>query len=311
MKGSIWTIAGHSAPLLFSFFATPFVIRLLGAEAFGVFILIGLIPSYFNFADFGMGLASTKFGSEAYASGDRVKEARVVRTAAIIALVPSFVIAIVLAVFSGWITSFFSIPAELQGEAILALKIAAGTFVVNFLNAIFNTPQLTRLRMDLNTVISAVPRILGVILTPIVIYFGWGIVGAVAVLFAASVLTLGSNLYFSRRLLPELVGLSIERSCATSAATIWRCSCDCECCVRVFGQRRKADPRTRDFGRNARPLLCRVHARKYGDHLHGRNGPVARTGIFATHQHRQTRSVKSTLFAESTDQYFCRCSPLW
>ena len=211
MKGSIWTLTGHVAPLLFSFFATPFVIRLLGAEAYGVFILIGLIPTYFNFADFGMGLASTKFGSEAYASSDADREARIVRTAGFIALGTSLPIALAMMVFSGWIISFFSVPDEFQGEAILALKIAAATFVLNFLNTIFNSPQLVRLRMDLNTLAIAVPRIVGVIATPLVIYAGGGIVGAVFVLFSASLLTFIVNLYFSRRLLSELIGLSIER----------------------------------------------------------------------------------------------------
>jgi len=212
MKGSLWTLGGQVAPLFFSFIATPFVIRLLGVEGYGVFILIGLIPSYFNFADLGMGMASTKFGSEAYADGDRGREARIVRTSALLALVMSVPIALLIATFSGRLAALFNVPSEFQGQAGLALQIAAGTFVLNFLNSIFNTPQLTRLRMDLNTLVSSVPRILGVIAVPMVIYFGGGIVGAVTVLFMASLLTLIANLYFSRALLPDLVGVSIERA---------------------------------------------------------------------------------------------------
>src|SRR4029079_17936834 len=85
VKGSLWTLAGQVAPIAFSFVATPFTIRLLGAEGYGVLILVGLIPSYLGFADFGMGLGSTKFASEAYAAGDGEREARIVRTAALIA----------------------------------------------------------------------------------------------------------------------------------------------------------------------------------------------------------------------------------
>lgn len=70
VKGSLWTLAGQVAPLAVSLVATPFVIRLLGAESYGVLILIGLIPTYLGFAAFGMSMASTKFGSEAYAEGD-------------------------------------------------------------------------------------------------------------------------------------------------------------------------------------------------------------------------------------------------
>ena len=89
VKGSLWTLLGQVLPLGISLFTTPFVIRMLGSEGYGVLILIGLIPSYFAFADFGMSLASTKFASEAYAAGDREKEAQVVRTAALIAFFSS------------------------------------------------------------------------------------------------------------------------------------------------------------------------------------------------------------------------------
>jgi hypothetical protein len=81
VKGSMWTLAGQVAPLLVSLVTTPFVIRMLGSEGYGVLILIGLIPTYFSFSELGMGIASTRFASEAYARGDLEGEARAIRTA--------------------------------------------------------------------------------------------------------------------------------------------------------------------------------------------------------------------------------------
>lgn len=212
VKGSLWTLAGQVAPLAVSLVATPFVIRLLGAESYGVLILIGLIPTYLGFADFGMSMASTKFGSEAYAEGDEEKEARIVRTAALIALMTSVPVAAALIIFASPVIALFNVPEALQAEAVTALRIAAVTFVINFLCGIFNTPQLARLRMDLNTFINAGSRILGLIATPIVLYLGYGIIGAVTVLLAASLLNLLGHLIVSRKLLPHLVGSNIERT---------------------------------------------------------------------------------------------------
>lgn len=212
IKGTVWTLIGQVAPLLVSFVTTAFVIRILGVESYGVLILVGLIPSYLVFADFGMGMGSTKFGSEAYAEGSPEREAQVVRTAALITLSTSLPFALLLAFSSTWLLQLLNVPPDLQGEAVIALRIAAATFVINFLNMVFNTPQLTRLRMDLNTVVSAVPRILGAIATPFVIYYGGGIVGAVSVLLAASIVTLLANIYVSRGLLPELIGSSLDRT---------------------------------------------------------------------------------------------------
>jgi len=212
VKGSLWTLAGQVAPLPVSLITTYFVIRMLGSEAYGVLILVGLIPTYFNFADFGMGLASTKFGSEAHAGGNPEKEAQVVRTAGLIALIAAAPISILIFVFSPTIAALFNVPSTLLPEASLALRFASVTFVVNFLNGIFNTPQLTRLRMELNTLVTSGFRIAGIITMPLVIYLGGGIIGAVTVLFITALATLLGHLWVSGRLLPQLFDITIDRS---------------------------------------------------------------------------------------------------
>lgn len=210
VKGSLWTLAGQVLPLAVSLVTTPFVIRLLGAEGYGVLILVGLIPTYLGFADFGMSMASTKFGSEAYAEGDEEKEGRIVRTAALIALLASLPISLTLFLLSWWITALFNVPERLHSEASFAVKIAAVTLVINFLNSILNAPQLARLRMDMNTMITTVPRMLGIIATPIVIYLGGGIVGAIVVVLAAVILTLIGNIVASGRILKTFFASSFD-----------------------------------------------------------------------------------------------------
>ncbi|MGH9949771.1 MAG: oligosaccharide flippase family protein [Pyrinomonadaceae bacterium] len=212
VKGSLWTLAGQVAPLGISLFTTPFTIRLLGVEGYGVLILIGLIPTYFAFADFGMGIASTRFASEAYAAGDSEKEARTVRTAALIALIVSIPIAAAIFIFSNAAIAAFNVPQNLQSEANLALKLASITFVINFLNSIFNTPQLTRLRMDLNTLVNSGFRMLGLMATPIVIYLGGGISGAVAILLLVALLTLVAHICVSGKLLNQLFQFTFDKT---------------------------------------------------------------------------------------------------
>ena len=210
VKGTVWTLFGLVVPIGFSFFATPIVTRLLGAESYGLFVLVLLIPAYFTFADFGMNIASTKFGSEAYAKGSPENEARVVRTAGLIALISSLPIAIGIALFSTQIAEISNVPPHLLADASFALKIAAVIFVINFLNNVFNTPQLSRLRMDLNIFVFSGVRLAGIIATPIVVYYGGGVTGAVLVALAVSVITLTGHIVASSWLLPELLGFSID-----------------------------------------------------------------------------------------------------
>ncbi len=211
VKGSLWTLVGQVAPLAISLVATPFVVRLLGAEGYGVLILVGLIPVYLGFADFGMSMASTKFGSEAYAEGDPEKEGRIVRTAALIALCTSVPIAALIMIFASNIIGLFNVPTDYTADATLALRFASITFVINFLCGIVNAPLLARLRMDLNTFISSGTRILGLISMPVVLYLGYGLVGATMVLLVTSLLSLVGHVVIASRLNRKLLGMSLER----------------------------------------------------------------------------------------------------
>ncbi|HLA96659.1 MAG TPA: oligosaccharide flippase family protein, partial [Pyrinomonadaceae bacterium] len=135
-----------------------------------------------------------------------------VRTAALIALLTSVPVAAMVMIFAASIVGLFNVPADYIADATLALRLASATFVINFFCGIFNTPQLARLRMDLNTMVNAVPRILGLIATPIIIYLGFGVVGAITILLIVSVAILAGHLIFSRRLLPHLSGSTIDKT---------------------------------------------------------------------------------------------------
>jgi O-antigen/teichoic acid export membrane protein len=211
VKGSIWTLFGQVAPFAVSFIATPFVIRFLGAESYGVLLLIGLIPTYFLFADFGMGIASTKFASEAYGEGDRTKESETVWTAAFVAFATSLTVAVPLVLFSSRIIGWLNVPERLREVASTGLKISSAAFLVGILALILNSPMLARLRMDLNASTQALSKILLSAGTPLVLYLGGGLVGAVAWSFVVAVIGLATVFILSRSLLPELIRPTFNR----------------------------------------------------------------------------------------------------
>lgn len=212
VKGSLWTMAGQVLPLIASFISIPFIIRFLGSEAYGVLVLVTLIPGYFIFADFGMNLASTKFGSEAYAEGARRREGEVVRTAALIAFLSSLPVAAGIFLFSFPIVAALKVPEYLQNQASAALKITAVTFVLTVLASVFNTPQLARLRMDLNTFINTGGRLLIPLAVPLILYFGGGIIEAVTVALIAGCFILAGHILVSGNLLKELYQITINRN---------------------------------------------------------------------------------------------------
>ncbi|MDQ3132901.1 MAG: flippase [Acidobacteriota bacterium] len=211
--GSFWTLIGQAVILGASLVFTPFVIRLLGTESYGVLALVNLLISYISFADFGMGTASTKFASEAYAEGNRENEAVIVWTALFIAFIPSVFFAGSLAMLSGYIVSdALRLPDYLQAAAAAALILASVGFVFRTASLVFNTPQLVRLRMDLVTLISAGTGLTQIVTVPLVILLGGGLVGAVATIAGFSFINLLCNVAVSRKLLPNLFNFKLQKT---------------------------------------------------------------------------------------------------
>jgi O-antigen/teichoic acid export membrane protein len=211
VKGSAWTLAGQIVPLGATLVTTPFVIRLLGSESYGVLILVGLIPNYFTFADFGMGMASTKFASEAYGRGEREGESAVIRTASTIAFFSSLCIALPLILLAQPIVTALNVSPNLIAQASLALRLTSVSFVAATLSNVFNTPQLSRLRMDLNAAINTAGRVLLAIGTVGVLWLGGGIVGAAALGLAIALLVLLLHILVSSRLVGQGFGIGLSQ----------------------------------------------------------------------------------------------------
>ena len=212
VKGSLWTIAGQFVPMAVSFFTTPLIIRKLGAESYGVLVLVWSIPTYLGFADLGMSTASTRFAAEAYGSNDSDSESRSIWTAAAISLVASLPWAIALIVYSDFILKFLNVPDVIREDAGLAVKYTAVLMVVTFLNSIFNTPQLVRLRMDVNTAINSGFRILGLLTSALAIYWYGAIALAVLSLLGATLAQLVVQVVAGRLLFIELMPVRFSRA---------------------------------------------------------------------------------------------------
>lgn len=210
----MWTLFGQITPLALTFITTPILLRLAGAENYGVIALLNVLPQYLYFTDLGMVMASTKFGSEYFSRGDIEGEGRVIRSAALFSLILSVPAATLMVIFSREIAIFFSVPGHLLDDGSIAVKLAAANLVVYLLGSIFNSPQLARLRMDLNSVTIIVTRLIAQIGLPLAFYFGYGIVGAAVVTLVGGVVNLVAQFLISYSMLPTLAGTSVERSAA-------------------------------------------------------------------------------------------------
>jgi O-antigen/teichoic acid export membrane protein len=211
-RGSLWTLGGYGVTLVASLVATPFVIRLLGSEAYGVLVLINVALGYLTFADAGMGMASTRFASEAYGRSPE-REAAVVWTSLLIASVPALLAAACLILTTQpLVVQILRLPPHLHDSTIDCFRLAALTFVARNFAGILNTPQLVRLRLDIHALIQSSGNVVQVGLVPVVLALGGRLRGAVTVGTIIALITLLIQARVSLCLLPKLRLPRIERA---------------------------------------------------------------------------------------------------
>src|SRR4051794_27057048 len=205
LKGSTWSLFGQGGVLLASAIATPFTIRFLGTERYGALALLNVIVGYFAFADLGMGTAATRFGSAAFGRQDEAEEARVIWTSLAVAVGPLLLIYLAWVLLAGSIpTRLFSFSESLAPEFSTAVRWSATVFLVRAISGVFNTPQLVRLRFDTYTVVNSGSFIAQILLTPVVVAYGGGLLQVIQLIVLCSLGALCAHVVLGLRLLPAL-----------------------------------------------------------------------------------------------------------
>jgi O-antigen/teichoic acid export membrane protein len=131
-KNTAWSLAGSSLPLLAAIAFIPFMLHMLGYEAFGVLTLIWAVIGYFSLFDMGIGRALTYELSKLRARTDigehelNREMALTLRAGLLIALLAGAVgTALVLAVAQSMATDWLKIDSSLRQDAQYAFAIVA------------------------------------------------------------------------------------------------------------------------------------------------------------------------------------------
>ncbi len=204
--GGLWALANQGTRLATALLVTPYVIRKLGSEDYGLLALVNVLIAYMSYSDLGMGLASTKFGTEALAGRGEKSEAAAVWTSVLVTLVPMclgtgalFLAAKPLAV------QLFRLPAHLEAPGIQALRLGVVTAWAVVLGSILNTPQLTRLKLRTNSTIEICVGLLLSCATVAVLAFGGSVTAVVAAGAGAALAGVLIHFSASARLCPSLL----------------------------------------------------------------------------------------------------------
>jgi len=164
---------------LFSLLLTPYIIRYIGIERFGVWAIVNVLIAYLGLLDFSMGNPVVKYVSEYSALKDSIKLNQLVNTAFVFYLLLAIAIAIGGLIFSYIIAHFFALNPALFKEALFVIKVGIISFSCFIFFSIFTSVLVGLQRMDTSSKILITGTIINFIGTVYVLKIGYGLRGLI------------------------------------------------------------------------------------------------------------------------------------
>ena len=201
-------IAANWSAFLFavcvSFFLTPVIVRNLGNEAYGVWVLLGSLVGYLGLLDFGVRGAVTRYIAQHHAADSSEESERTVSAG--VALFGSFgVLAVICAgIFAILAPLAFKIPENLVRDARIIIVIGGVNVGVALMGGVFGGVVAGLQRFDVGSGINIVTTAIRAALIVLALKRGYGLIALALIQLLSSILEGGVAWLATRRLYPQL-----------------------------------------------------------------------------------------------------------
>lgn len=132
VQGTLTNGLGTLAGVAISLVLTPFLIRNLGLEAYGVWTLaltLTFVGGYMALSDLGVEVAAVRYIAEARSAGNTELANKVLSSSFFFFLAVAIVLTPILVLAAGELTRLFSIKGDLRSDATLTFSLIAGQLV--------------------------------------------------------------------------------------------------------------------------------------------------------------------------------------
>jgi len=208
VRNAIWNLIGQILPLVAAILVIPLLLRLMGAEGFGLVTIIWTLIGYFSLFDFGLGRALTKFVSVEIGQQNPQALPNLIATAMTLLAVLGVAMACLIWLSVPWMVANVLKPKTSDpAEVAFAFHLAALAIPFVVINVGLRAVLEGLLRFDLTNLIR-VPFGLFTIISPAVVAFlGYGLP---AVVLAIGVGILIAMLSYAILLKTSTRGFNIE-----------------------------------------------------------------------------------------------------
>jgi O-antigen/teichoic acid export membrane protein len=204
-RNMAFNVGGRALLTLLALAVTPVLVRRLGTDVYGVYVLAFTFGGVLSVLDLGLTPAVVMLFSRAWNAKDTVRMDRIIGTALTTYLVVGLVMGGIVAAAVPWLTTaVLHVSPRLLPAAQAALWLSTAGFLLSLMFSVFNAVPISLERFDL-----VVLRTVGVSLlttATVIVYVlaGGGLVGVMAINVAGNALALILFIAVTRFLVPRL-----------------------------------------------------------------------------------------------------------
>ncbi len=201
-KNSLYGLFSWLFPVVPTIIATPIIVKGLGSELYGLYVVISGFTSYFFTA--GIGKAAAKYVAEYRASGENKKISDVISSTVILSISLGLCGAAGIIILSSAIVSdVLQIQPELRADAVIALYLACGIVLAGTLSQIFQFVLQGLHRFDRFLLLTNISSLLLSVGSVVAVILGYGVLAVLAVTLGVTVITGILSFWMAKILLPE------------------------------------------------------------------------------------------------------------
>jgi len=200
----LWSWMGVATTLLAGLLLSPYFIRKLGAEPYGLWALSLTLIEYYILLDLGFRSATVKYVAHYWATGDPAKINEILNTVLLYAAIMSIFLFGFCTAASAYLNRFFHVSPQYLHAFRTLVVLVSGSWCLGFFFNTFAACLEAVQRFDLCTQASAITTIVRACGTAILLYLGYGLVEIGMLVIVSQTIGYAMYLYNFRSIFPQL-----------------------------------------------------------------------------------------------------------
>lgn len=202
---SVYTLIRRMIILPIGLAIVPIIIKFIGVEGYGVWIMIQTLLTYSSVADMGLSPAITKYTAEYDGHNDHNKIIEIFNTLFVVYVFLCILLFFIVFACKGLIVDTLIRPVNIPKETVsFALMIAMLVFVCNMAFSVYPSFLNGLQRMDVTNKIDSISSIIKFVASILLLYFGGGIKGLALAGGVSCIITIIMYVYNCKRIAPYL-----------------------------------------------------------------------------------------------------------